>query len=259
MAHCLVIYPITYANKGKEKLQTPAVTPQKIQPPTWKKTRVKSPTKPSYYYTPRSAINITATGMSTLHVTSTFGQFPFQSKQRKEDLLGPYSTYFKEFKSQLPMPSGLRSSLPQPDFRTASSWKVTDLGEEQEEEKEESEDQEFTYQNPIMENLEIETPNFQTQQNPTLENPEIKTPNFQMQYNQNNQNSNINNQQHLSSQPQQQPMAYTPIAKIEKFTGKKNDAQVLLNDVEKAIVTNGWNDTRAMQAIPYFLQNTANS
>ncbi|KAG9288498.1 hypothetical protein G9A89_015704 [Geosiphon pyriformis] len=54
-------------------------------------------------------------------------------------------------------------------------------------------------------------------------------------------------------------MAYTPIAKLDNFTGEENDTQVWLNDVEKAITTNGWNDTRAMQAIPYFLKNTANS
>ncbi|KAG9299256.1 hypothetical protein G9A89_013904 [Geosiphon pyriformis] len=30
-------------------------------------------------------------------------------------------------------------------------------------------------------------------------------------------------------------MAYTPIAKLKKFTGEEDDAQVWLNDVEKAI------------------------
>ncbi|KAG9306235.1 hypothetical protein G9A89_016139 [Geosiphon pyriformis] len=54
-------------------------------------------------------------------------------------------------------------------------------------------------------------------------------------------------------------MAYTPITKIKKFTGKENNAQVWLNNVEKAIATNGWNDNRALQAILYFLQDTANS
>ncbi|KAG9290392.1 hypothetical protein G9A89_007123 [Geosiphon pyriformis] len=53
-------YPITYANKDKEKLQTPA------------KTKVESPTKPLYHYTLRSAINIILTGASTSHVTSIF-------------------------------------------------------------------------------------------------------------------------------------------------------------------------------------------
>ncbi|KAG9299564.1 hypothetical protein G9A89_020735 [Geosiphon pyriformis] len=92
-------YPITYTNKGKEKLQTLVVTPQRIQPSTWKKTRVESPTNPSYYYIPRSVINITSTGTSTSNMTSTFGQFLFQSKQRKEDFLRPYGVYFKRFKS----------------------------------------------------------------------------------------------------------------------------------------------------------------
>ncbi|KAG9299114.1 hypothetical protein G9A89_020427 [Geosiphon pyriformis] len=34
------------------------------------------------------------------------------------------------------------------------------------------------------------------------------------------------------------PMAYVLIAKIEKFTGKKDDAQVWLNDMKKAITAN---------------------
>ncbi|KAG9283976.1 hypothetical protein G9A89_005483 [Geosiphon pyriformis] len=62
--------------------------------------------------------------------------------------------------------------------------------------------------------------------------------------------------------PQQQnvdPMTYAPIAKLDNFTGKEDDAQVWLNDVEKAIAANGWNNVRAMQAIPYFLKNTADS
>ncbi|KAG9306586.1 hypothetical protein G9A89_004783 [Geosiphon pyriformis] len=66
-------FPITYADKGKERLQTPVVTPKKIQPPTWKKIRVESPTNPSYYYMPRSAINIFSADASTLNMTSTFG------------------------------------------------------------------------------------------------------------------------------------------------------------------------------------------
>ncbi|KAG9289965.1 hypothetical protein G9A89_010271 [Geosiphon pyriformis] len=54
-------------------------------------------------------------------------------------------------------------------------------------------------------------------------------------------------------------MAYTPIAKLNNFTGEEDDTQVWLNDVEKAIAINGWNDARAMQAILYFFKNTANS
>ncbi|KAG9303331.1 hypothetical protein G9A89_013657 [Geosiphon pyriformis] len=65
-------FPITYADKGKGRLQTPAVTLKQIQPLTWKKTRVESPTNPLYYYTPKNTINISSTGMSTLHATLTF-------------------------------------------------------------------------------------------------------------------------------------------------------------------------------------------
>ncbi|KAG9291910.1 hypothetical protein G9A89_004848 [Geosiphon pyriformis] len=42
-------------------------------------------------------------------------------------------------------------------------------------------------------------------------------------------------------------MTYTPITKLKKFTGKEDDAQVWLNNMEKAIAANGWNNTRAMQ------------
>ncbi|KAG9289973.1 hypothetical protein G9A89_010279 [Geosiphon pyriformis] len=64
-------------------------------------------------------------------------------------------------------------------------WKITEL---EEEEEEEFEDQEFTYQNPILENLEIETPNFQIQ--PNLDNSENDIPNIQTPPNQNNSNLN---------------------------------------------------------------------
>ncbi|KAG9299791.1 hypothetical protein G9A89_013151 [Geosiphon pyriformis] len=150
-------YPITYANKGKEKLQTPAVISQRIQPSTWKKTRVKSPINPLYYYISGSAINITSTGAFTSNTTSIFEQFSFQSKQRKEDLLEPYGMYFKGF----------------------NPWEVMESEEDQEKEEKESEDQEFTYQNLITENPEIKNLNFQTQQNLNLENLEIETLNFQ--------------------------------------------------------------------------------
>ncbi|KAG9297931.1 hypothetical protein G9A89_018759 [Geosiphon pyriformis] len=51
-------------------------------------------------------------------------------------------------------------------------------------------------------------------------------------------------------------MAYTSIAKLEKFTGKENNIQVWLNNVAKAITANNWNNTKAMEAISYFLQDT---
>ncbi|KAG9299188.1 hypothetical protein G9A89_013836 [Geosiphon pyriformis] len=41
--------------------------------------------------------------------------------------------------------------------------------------------------------------------------------------------------QQNQQQPQQQPMAYAPIAKIKKFTSEENNAQIWLNNMEKAI------------------------
>ncbi|KAG9307590.1 hypothetical protein G9A89_023155 [Geosiphon pyriformis] len=191
-------YLITYTNKSKKKLQTSAVTLQRIQLPTWKKTRVESPTNLSYHYTPRSTINISSTDAFTSNVTSTFGQLLFQSNQKKAELLGTY------------------------DFGTASSWKVMKS------EEKENKNQEFNYQNPIPKNSENQNPNIQTPKN------------------QNNLNSDIINQQYLFqviiiNQPPIKPiviilMTYVPITKLEKFTGKEDNAQ----------------------AISYFLQDTTN-
>ncbi|KAG9302044.1 hypothetical protein G9A89_021088 [Geosiphon pyriformis] len=162
------------------------------------------------------------------------------------------------------------------NFGTVSPWKITKSEEEKDK------DQEFNYQNLILEN-----PNIQTQQH--LENPKIETLNIQTLPNQKNQNPNLIHQQNLppvividqspiepisepiqppqvpsqqplplqqlQQQPPQQPqqpivlMAYAPIAKLEKFTSKEDDAQAWLND----------NDDKALQAIPYFLQDTADS
>ncbi|KAG9297192.1 hypothetical protein G9A89_019473 [Geosiphon pyriformis] len=105
--HAQQRYPITYTSKDKGKLQTPAITPRKIQPPTWKKNRIESPSNPSYHYTPRSTINILSTDTFPSTATSTFRRFPFQSRQKKTELLGPYSKYFEGFKSRSPMPSGI--------------------------------------------------------------------------------------------------------------------------------------------------------
>ncbi|KAG9287824.1 hypothetical protein G9A89_017419 [Geosiphon pyriformis] len=41
-------------------------------------------------------------------------------------------------------------------------------------------------------------------------------------------------------------MAYAPITKLDNFTGKKDDAQIWLNNVEKAITANRWNDAQAI-------------
>ncbi|KAG9305968.1 hypothetical protein G9A89_016621 [Geosiphon pyriformis] len=54
-------------------------------------------------------------------------------------------------------------------------------------------------------------------------------------------------------------MVYTPIVKLEKFTGEEDNAQIWLNNVEKTITANEWNDVRALQAISYFFQDTADS
>ncbi|KAG9301850.1 hypothetical protein G9A89_004529 [Geosiphon pyriformis] len=93
------------------------------------------------------------------------------------------------------MPSGLRLPLPPSNFGISNPWEVM---ESEEEEEKEAEDQEFTYQNPITENLEFEIPNFQIQQNLNPENLEIKTPNIQAPPTQDNQNPNLINQQNLS-------------------------------------------------------------
>ncbi|KAG9292953.1 hypothetical protein G9A89_016315 [Geosiphon pyriformis] len=192
-------YPITYASKDKRKLQTPAVTPKKIQPTTWKKHRIESPTNPSYYYTPKSTINITLTDI----------------KQKKEDLLGPYN------------------------FGTASPWEVPELEGEQEEEKKESEDQEFTYQNLIPGNLEFETLN----------------------PNQNNQNPNLINQQNLpplSQQPNLDPMAYAPIAKLDNFTSEEDNTQNTANLWYQSLI-NKSQDFNAfkMEFLRYFSNNNS--
>ncbi|KAG9286872.1 hypothetical protein G9A89_012422 [Geosiphon pyriformis] len=56
--------------------------------------------------------------------------------------------------------------------------------------------------------------------------------------------------QQLLQQPPQppnlDPMAYAPIIKLDNFTGEEDDAQVWLNDVEKAIAANGWNNAWTM-------------
>ncbi|KAG9297014.1 hypothetical protein G9A89_008600 [Geosiphon pyriformis] len=75
-----------------------------------------------------------------------------------------------------------------------------------------------------------------------------------------NQLGKITNAQFEELQTQiTNPIAYVPIVKLEKFTSEEDDAQIWLNNIEKVIAVNRCNNARAMQAIPYFLQNTANS
>ncbi|KAG9306842.1 hypothetical protein G9A89_005743 [Geosiphon pyriformis] len=87
------------------------------------------------------------------------------------------------------------------DFGAAIPWELSEKKEEG------SEDQGFIYQNPISENLEFETPNFQTPINPNLKNSENATSNIQTlqnskQINQNNLPLNI-----VINQPPIDPIA----------------------------------------------------
>ncbi|KAG9290363.1 hypothetical protein G9A89_007094 [Geosiphon pyriformis] len=215
-------FPITYADKGKGRIQIPAATTKEIQLPSWKKHRVELPITLSYHYTPESAINISSADMSTLNATSTFGRFQFQSKQQKEDLLGPYAT---------------------------TLWELS------EEEEKESEDQRFTYQNPISENSKFGTPNTpdlinqpNVPLNIVIDHPPIDLIVKPIQQPPQQLNPQIHQPQEPPQQPpplQQQPlqqlpqqlnvnqMAYTPITMLENFT--------------------------ALQVIPYFFKETADS
>ncbi|KAG9305334.1 hypothetical protein G9A89_007829 [Geosiphon pyriformis] len=70
---------ITYADKGKGRLQIQAITLKGIQLPTWKKQRIEFPPYPLYHHTPGSTINITSAGVSTSNTASSFRQFLFQN------------------------------------------------------------------------------------------------------------------------------------------------------------------------------------
>ncbi|KAG9296153.1 hypothetical protein G9A89_014745 [Geosiphon pyriformis] len=240
-------YPITYASKGKGKLQTPV------------KTRVELPTVPSYHYILRSAINITLSSAPTSNAILTFRQFLFQTNILK-DLSHDYQHHQKFDHCRL---NGTLEPLPHENYlkkKRKKNQKIKNLLTKTQSLKTRNlEPRMFKLtlqnQNPKVINQHlssvividqppvepigqpIQIPNQQTQQPPPVPPQQ---------------------QQQLPSQQQQQ-MAYAPIAKLDKFTGKKDDAQVWLNNVKKAITANGWNDTRAMQAISYFLKNTVNS
>ncbi|KAG9286997.1 hypothetical protein G9A89_022961 [Geosiphon pyriformis] len=118
-------FPITFVNKGKGRLQTPAETPKQIQLLTWKKQRFDSPANSSYYHTPGSTINIINT--VTTSTTMPLNRILFQSKQKKTELLETY------------------------DFRAISSSEITNSKEE------ESSDQKVNKQNLILKHSEIKT------------------------------------------------------------------------------------------------------
>ncbi|KAG9302643.1 hypothetical protein G9A89_007347 [Geosiphon pyriformis] len=201
-------YPITYASKGKGKLQTPTIIPRKIQLPTWKKTRVKSPTNSSYHYTSRSTINILSTGISTSNMTSVFEQFSFQKLSEKEE---EEESEDQEFTYQ--------------NLITENS-KVETLNLQ-------------TQQNLNLEDLEIETPNIQEPLNQNNQNPNlINQPDLSSMIvikllpveliGQPPQQPHQQIQQPLvllqqPSQPNLDPMTYAPIVKFEKFTSEEND------------------------------------
>ncbi|KAG9288095.1 hypothetical protein G9A89_017690 [Geosiphon pyriformis] len=205
-------YPITYTSKDKEKLQTSAVTPQRIQPPTWKKTRVESPNNPSYHYTLGSVINILSTDMFTSNTKSAFGCFPFQKVEKEEESEDHKFTY-------------QNSILENPESETPN----------------------FQTQ-PNLDNQENDTPNIQTPPNQNNPNPEVINQYLlpviiidqppvepigqpiQPQNQQNQQPPPVPPQQQQQLLLlQQQQMAYVPITKLDKFNGEKDNAQDTAN------------------------------
>ncbi|KAG9295356.1 hypothetical protein G9A89_013385 [Geosiphon pyriformis] len=197
-------FSITFADKDKGRLQTPIGTPKQIQLPTWKKQRFDSPANLSYYHIPGNIINIINTVITS--ATTLLNRILFQ-----------------------------RIQLPplQPDFGAVSPWKITDF------EKEESSNREVNKQNPILEHLEIKTLVNQTLKNQNNQNPNVinqhllpvivinlllAPPNAQQQ-----QQPQLLSQQQIQQQPQPNldPMAYAPIAKLKKFTGEEDDAQLM--------------------------------
>ncbi|KAG9302673.1 hypothetical protein G9A89_007377 [Geosiphon pyriformis] len=166
-------------------------------------------------------------------MTLTFGQLLFQSKQKKTELLGTY--------------------------------------ESEEKEEKEAKDQEFTYQNLITENPEIETPNIQIQQTPNNLNPNNH---YQLVTNCTNTGTNSTTATAATYSTTAITTTTTDSTAITTITTTNSTAitttsttttttnhstNVWLNDVKKAITANKWDDVKAMQAISYFLQDTTNS
>ncbi|KAG9307342.1 hypothetical protein G9A89_017171 [Geosiphon pyriformis] len=150
---------ITFADKGKRKFNLSANL--------------------LYYHIFRSTINIT--NATKASVITLLNRIPFQSKQKKTELLETYSDYFEKFKLQSPIPSGIRLLPPQPDFG------ANDLNSD------------IINQQNLPSIIEINLP-------PIL--PIAKQ--------------------------QQQPQLLSQ-QQIKKFTSKKNDVQIWLNNMEKAI------------------------
>ncbi|KAG9294570.1 hypothetical protein G9A89_008049 [Geosiphon pyriformis] len=183
-------------------LQIPAVTPKEIQLPTWKKTKIESPTNPSYHYTLGSTINITSTDFGTASPWEIMESEEKQEKEKEE---------FKnqEFTYQNLIPKNLKVETP--NLQTQ---------------------QNLNLKSPEIRTLNIQAPLNQDNPNSGLINQQNLFPvividqppvePIQQQY--------IPLQQSLqqllqpSQQPNLDPMAYAPIVKLEKFTGEKDDA-----------------------------------
>ncbi|KAG9289788.1 hypothetical protein G9A89_015368 [Geosiphon pyriformis] len=80
--------------------------------------------------------------------------------------------------------------------------------------------------------------------------------------NESNHSENLESKKTESEQEEtienEEKIATVYIAKIPEFTGKDNNtsSQEWLNKAQKAGDANGWNATRILKAIPYFLQGT---
>ncbi|KAG9295792.1 hypothetical protein G9A89_009021 [Geosiphon pyriformis] len=186
-------FPITFVDKDKRRLQTPAGTPKQIQLLTWKKQRFDLPANPSYYHIPGSIINIINT--ATISMTMPLNKIPFQN------------------------------------FGAISPWEITD-SEEEESSDQKINKQNLILENLEIKTPVNQTSKNQNNQNSNVINQHLPPvivinlppalPNAEQQ-----QQPQLLPQQ-IQQQSQQQPMAYALIAKIKKFTTNRwNDDRAL--------------------------------
>ncbi|KAG9306335.1 hypothetical protein G9A89_018218 [Geosiphon pyriformis] len=167
-------------------------------------------------------------------------RIPFQSKQKKAELLGTYN------------------------FRAISPWEITDSKEE------ESSNQEVNKQNPIIEHSEIKTLVNQTSENQNNQNSDIINqhlppvivinpspvlPNTQQQ-----QQPQLLPQQQIQQQlqPNLDSMAYVPIVKLEKFTGEEDNAQNTANSWYQSLINKPQDfNTFKIEFLRYFSNNNS--
>ncbi|KAG9299190.1 hypothetical protein G9A89_013838 [Geosiphon pyriformis] len=107
---------------------------------------------------------------------------------------------------------------------------------------------------------------FQSPKNPTQQQEPISTSANIIDYLQENESNHSESLESEETKPEPEEttengkeMATAYIAKISEFTGEDNDTspQEWLDKVQKAGDTNGWNATRILKTISYFLQGTA--